>query len=141
MRNCSFELEAHGGPAIVEHLLPGGQDWPVQHLALHEPQGGGAHDFDLGGGRLAEPRHLEQQILRRVHGLGEGAEAGQDRFGERLRVPARHGAEENELKQLVVGQGVRAAVAKALPQPFAMAEIMRLGDVLEAHVAFAGVRT
>ncbi len=131
-------LEAHGGPAIVEDLLPGRQDRPLQHLALNETQGGGAHQLDLGGGRLAEPRHLLEQILRGVHRLGEGAEAGKNRLGEGLRVAARHGAEQHQLQQLVVGQGVRPALAKALPEPFAMAEIMRLGDVLEAHVAFAG---
>ena len=93
-----------------------------------------AHELDFGDGRLAEPRHLSQAFLRRVQRLGEGAEMGEDGFGERFGVAARHRAEQDQLQKLVVGEGVGAGLAEAPPQPLAMAEIMWLGSgILEAH--------
>ena len=50
-----------------------------------------------------------------VQGLGEGAEAGDQRLGERLGVAPRRGAEQDQLEQLVVGQGVGARLAEASP--------------------------
>ena len=72
--------------------------------------------------------------FRGVQRLGEGAELGEDGFGERLGVAARHRAEQDQLKQLVVGKRIGAGVAEAPPQPLAMAEIVWLGGgILEAH--------
>ena len=79
-----------------------------------------------GDGRLAKPRHFLQAFLRRVQRLGEGAELGEDGFGERLGVAARHRAEQDQLKELVVGKRIGAGFAEAPPQPLAMAEIVGL---------------
>ena len=48
-------------------------------------------------------------------------------LGERLDVALRDGAEQQQFEQFVVGDGVRAGIAEALAQPFAMAVIVRRG--------------
>ena len=65
--------------------------------------------------------------------LGELPNRARMRLGERLGVAPRHRPEQHQLQQLVIGQGVGAGVAEAPPQPLAMAEIMRLAGILEAH--------
>jgi hypothetical protein len=74
----------------------------------------------------ASPRpYLAKPRPRRRHDLGERAELGDQRLGERLDVAARDGAEQHQLQQLVFGDGVGSAAEEAFPQPLAMAEIMR----------------
>ena len=58
---------------------------------------------------------------------------GKDGFGQRLGVASRHGAEQDHLEQLVVGKRIGARLAEASPQSLAMAEIVWLAGVLEAH--------
>jgi hypothetical protein len=58
---------------------------------------------------------------------------GKDRFGQRLGVSPRHRAEQDELEQLVVGKRIGAGLAEPSQQSLAMAEIMWLAGVLEAH--------
>ena len=87
-----------------------------------------------GDGGFAEPRHLLQALLRSVQRLAEATELGEDCFGQRLGIAARQGAEQDQLEQLVVGKRIGASLAEALPQPFAVAEIVWLGGgILEAH--------
>jgi hypothetical protein len=58
--------------------------------------------------------------------LGEGAEAGKERPGERFSISALRGAEEDQLEKIVAGKGASAGIAEATSQPLAMAEIMGL---------------
>ena len=50
---------------------------------------------------------------------------------------SRRGAEQDQLEQLVIGEGIGARLAEASPKPLVMAEIMWLARILEAHSAFA----
>jgi hypothetical protein len=76
-------------------LRPRGQHRAFQHLAPRQPQRRRAHQLDLGDRGLTETRDLQQQVVRRIHGLGESAEAGEERLGDGLGIPERHGAEQN----------------------------------------------
>ena len=69
------------------------------------------------------------EVLLRAEHLGEGAEMLDELLGERLDVALRDRAEEQQLEQLVVGQGGVAGVEEALAQTLAMAEMVRLGVV------------
>jgi hypothetical protein len=81
------------------------------------------------------PRNFLQKFFRSVHRFGKRAEPRQDRFGERLGVATRNGAKQHKLDQFVIGKRVGASVAKALPKTLAMAEIMWIARILEAHAA------
>jgi hypothetical protein len=109
----------------------------VRGLAAYQPERRGADQLELGDRRFADAGNLAQQLFRRVHRLGEGAEAGNERLGQRLGIAPRRGAEQDQLEQLVVGEGVWPRLAEALPEPLAMTEIMWPGRILEAHSAFA----
>jgi hypothetical protein len=50
---------------------------------------------------------------------------GEQRLGERLYVAARQRAEEDELKELIVGERLGADLAEAQPQPLAVPVIVR----------------
>jgi hypothetical protein len=69
---------------------------------------------------------LPSSIFPARSALGEGAELSEDSFGERFGVAARHRAEQDQLKELVVGKRIGAGFAEAPPQPLAMAEIVGL---------------
>ena len=60
--------------------------------------------------------------------FGEGAKSRDQGFGERLYVATRHGAKKDELEQFILAQGIGAAFAEAVAQPFPVAEIMRRAD-------------
>jgi len=72
--------------------------------------------------------------IRRVHRFGKRAEPRQDRLGERLGVASRYGAKQHKLDHFVIGEGVGARIAKALPKPRDV-RIMWLARILEAHAA------
>ena len=56
--------------------------------------------------------------------LGEGAEARNQRLGQRLHIAPRHGAEQDQLEKLIIGQRLGAALAEPVAQPLAVAVIM-----------------
>src|SRR5262245_14284278 len=95
-----------------------------------------AHELEFADGRLADAGDFAQEFVRSVHRLGKGAEAGDQRLGHGLGVAARRGAEQDQLEQLVLGEGVGAALAETAPEPLAMTVIMRLAGIFEAHSAF-----
>ncbi len=76
--------------------------------------------------RIADAGDLAQFAGGRAQHLGEGAEAGKQRLGDRLGVAARQRLEEDQLDQLVVGQRRAAAFVEALLQPFTVTEIVGL---------------
>ena len=119
-------LECHRGTAIVHHLGPGRQHRAAGDLALqHALCGGRDHlEFHCDGG--ADAGHFLEQGGRRSEHLRERTEARQKRLGQRLGVGAGNAAIEHELQQFVVGQRRCARVAKPVPQPFAVPEIVRL---------------
>ena len=78
--------------------------------------------------RVAEAGDLGEPLGAGGQRLGVGAEAGDQRLGDRLHVAARHGAEQNQLEQLVVGERRRAALAEALAQALAVAGVVRLDE-------------
>jgi hypothetical protein len=94
-------------------------------------------ELELGDGGVSHALHLGETGRRRRHRLGEGAEAGDQLLGQRLDVALRDGAEQHQLEQFVVADRVRAGLAKARAQPFAVAVIMRRG-LGEAGFIFAG---
>jgi hypothetical protein len=55
-------------------------------------------------------------------------ELGEDRLGERFGVAARHGAKQDQLEQLIIGEGGGGDIAEASPQ-----SRMWLAGILEAH--------
>jgi hypothetical protein len=61
-------------------LRPGGEHRPFQHLAAHQSQRRGAHELKLEDGGIADAGNLAQQLFRGVQGLGEGAEAHDQRL-------------------------------------------------------------
>ena len=71
-------------------------------------------------------RALLVAMAARWHDLAERAEAGDKSLGEGLDVAPRHGAEKNELEQLIFAQGIGAALAEPVAQSLPVAEVMRL---------------
>src|SRR5262245_47958146 len=63
---------------------------------------------------------------RRDH-FREGAKARDQGLGKRVDVSPWNCAKQHALEQLIVAEGFRAGIPKALPQPLAMAVIMRRG--------------
>ena len=55
---------------------------------------------------VAEPGDFAQPLGPGRQDLGEGAESGDQRLGERLDVPPRHGAEQQQFQQFVIRQAV-----------------------------------
>jgi hypothetical protein len=94
-------------------------------LAAGEPARRRLHDLDLGDRRLAQSAHFREALGRRRDHLGEGAEPGEQRLGQRLEIAAGDRPEQDELEQLVVGERLRAGLEEARPQPLAMSEIVR----------------
>jgi hypothetical protein len=92
---------------------PGGEHRALQHLASHQPERRRTHELELGNGRFAQTRHLAQELLRRVHGLGEAAKPREDRFGQGFGVAPGHGAEQDQLDQLAVWNSIGTRVAEA----------------------------
>src|SRR5690606_20687534 len=76
--------------------------------------------------RLADTLDLRQKGGGRAEHAGERAEPVEQRLGDRFRVAARDKAEEDELKQFVVGECSVAVFAKAGTKPLAVTVIMSL---------------
>ena len=93
--------------------MPRTEHRPLQHFAAHQPESRRAHQLKLGDGGFADAGNLAQQLLGGVQRLGESAEAGDQRFGERLGIAPRRRAEQDQFEQLIVGEGVRARLAEA----------------------------
>ena len=117
----------HRRAAIVEHGGGGAEVAALLDRRLRQAACGRLHDLQLGDGRLAQPGDLVEPLGAGGENLGEGAEPCQQRLGNRLDVPPRHRAEQDQLEELVVVEGRGAAPAEALAQPFAVAGEMRLG--------------
>jgi hypothetical protein len=73
------------------------------------------HELELGDGGLADARHLAQELLRRIERFGKCPQARKNGFGERLGIAPRGGAEQDQLEQLIVGEGIGTGIAKASP--------------------------
>lgn len=95
-------------------------------LAARHALRGRRDDLQLERHGRADALDLLQQADGRAEHFGQGAEAGQQRLGDRLGVGARDQAEEQEFQKFIVGQGIRTGRGKALAQTIAMAEIMQL---------------
>ena len=106
------------------HGAPGRQHRPLRHGALGEAAGRGLDDLEVGDDALADAVDLHQPRRRGGEHLGEGAEAPDQLLGDRLHVAARDRAEQHELQQLVIRQGVAAHLREARPQPVAVAVVM-----------------
>ena len=117
--------EGHGGAHIVEDGVPGAEHRTVQHLAAHQPHGGGMDDLDFGGHGLAHAVHFHQALWLGAQHLGEGAEAGEQLLGDGLGVAAPDGAKQQHLEKLVIRHGIGAGLAEAFLQPFAMPQEVR----------------
>ena len=64
---------------------------------------------------MAVAGDLAQQLLRRIARFGKCPEARKKGFGERLAVAPRRCAEQDQLEQLIVGEGIGTGIAKASP--------------------------
>jgi hypothetical protein len=118
-------LEAHGGAAIVDHGVPGGQHRLLHDAALHQAQRACPDQLQLQDGSIANALHLLQSLGCSIDDLGERAEALQQQLGGRFGVAARDAAEQQQLEQLVVGHGISVATHEALHQAMAMAGMQR----------------
>src|SRR5690606_24910876 len=70
--------------------------------------------------------HLAQKMFGRAQHLCQGSEPGQQGLGHGLCVRARNEPEQQKLEKFIVGQSFVAGGGKPLPQPVAMAQIVRL---------------
>src|SRR5262249_5872891 len=112
--------------AIVDQLLPGTDDRLLFDLAARDALGRGLHRPDEGGAAVLDAVDLAQRLVAGAEHAGKAAEALQQRLGDRFRVLARNGIEQQQFKQLVVGEGAGAAGEEALAQALAVAEVVRL---------------
>jgi hypothetical protein len=120
--------------AVIEHAVPGIEHWLVQHLALQHALRHRLHQLQRGDRAVADIVHLAQGIgMRRQH-AGQAAELLDQRLGDRLAVDARARQRQQQLDDLVVGEGVRALLQELVAQALAMAEIVRL--VLRAFLSW-----
>jgi hypothetical protein len=135
-------LEGHGGATIVEYVRPRRQHLALLDLAAHEAIGCRLHDLEFGNGSLAQTVDLVEPFRRRRDHLGEGAERGEQVLRERLHVALRDGAEQDQLQHFVIADRLASGREKSLPQPSAMAVVMRrlVGGRCRRFVA-AGHRT
>ena len=119
--------------AIVEH---GGKTAPAparfSTVALAKRLAAACDDLEFDDRRLAQAVDLAQPLGPRGNDFGEGAEAREQRLGERLDVAARDGAKQHQFEQFVIGQRLGAGLAEAVAQPLAMAEIMRRASASSA---------
>ena len=60
--------------------------------------GGRLHDLELRDGRVPKPRHFREPLRRSCDNLGERTEFFQQGLGQRLHVPARQRAKQNEFQ-------------------------------------------
>jgi hypothetical protein len=86
----------------------------------------GAHREQRCDRCLAHAAHAFERFAVGAEHAGEAAEARDKRLGQRFHVTPRLRRVEQELEELVIGQSIGAAGEKALAQPLAMLEIMRL---------------
>jgi hypothetical protein len=130
--------ERHRGPAIGDHVVPRRQQRARLQLSLGNPARRRRDQFQHRDGGVTDAVDFAQPRIWRMDDFGERAEFLQQRFGQRLDVAARPGAEQHHLQQFVIAQGVGPGAVKALAQPLAMAVIMRgLGGLI---LGIAGLR-
>jgi len=94
-------------------------------LAARQAVGGGFDHLEFGDGGVAEAGDLGEPPRRRGDRLGERAELADQRLGEGLHVAPRHGTEQHQLEELVVGHRIAARLAEAGAKAFAMPVIVR----------------
>jgi hypothetical protein len=97
------------------------------HLSTRQPPGGGVDDLELGDRALADAFDLAQPGGGRGDDLGEGAELGDQRFGQRLDVALRNGAEHHQFEQFVIADRLGAGLAETRAQALAVTVVMRRG--------------
>ena len=107
------------------HELRAGR--PNQQARARKSQRRRLDDLQLRGNAFTHALHFQDAVARRGNSLGETAETGNQRLGERFHVAPRNGREQHQFHHLIVGQGLGAAYKEALAQSLAMADIMRLG--------------
>ena len=117
--------EGHRGTAVIEDRGETRQRRLLLDRGFGETFGRRLDNLQLDDRCIAKPLDFVQTLGARRHDLGERAEAGDERFGERLDVAPWHGAEKNELEQFILAQGIGAALAEPVAQPLPVAEIMR----------------
>ena len=100
----------HRRRAIIEQRLPGRQRGPAHHFGLRQPLGGGFDDLEMAGDALAHALDFQQALARRRDHVGEGAEALDQRLGQRFGVAPWDGGEQGQFQQLIIGQGLGAAL-------------------------------
>jgi hypothetical protein len=120
--------KGHRGPAIIDHAGPCRQHGALLELTTGDPARGGGDQADFGDRRVAQPTDLAKPRLRGMDRFGERTEFLDQRLCQWLDVAAWDGAKQHHLKQFVIVKRVGAGPTKALPQPFAMAVIMRRLD-------------
>ena len=117
-------LMGHRRRDIIENGGPGGQDLALPDRFPHRSAVDRRDDGQIQRNGVFDARHFGQEAARRAEHFAQGAETGDQGLGDRLDVASGNGAEQDELEELIIGEGVGAGFAEALAQPVAMAVMM-----------------
>jgi hypothetical protein len=82
---------------------------------------GGFHDLEMVGDAFAHVLDFQKPYAGRGDYLCKGSETHQQRYGQWLGVTPGQGGKQRQLKLVLIGHGIRAAIGKAYPQALAMA--------------------
>ena len=129
----------HGGAAVVHQGAEGGDLGPGQDFFLQIIFGAGLHQADEHRGIFLQAGDFHKGCGRGVEDPGEGAEMGDQVFGQGLDVGVGDGKGEQQLQQLVILQGPGPALEKALPEALPVAVIVGLFRFWAIFLSFTPV--
>jgi len=121
-------LVGQGDLYIGQQGAPGADHGAPAEGFAADPQRRLAQQPQIQRRRLADAGHGLELLHRGRQHARHAAEADQQRFGQRLDLAAREGAEQEQLEQFVVRQGVQP-LQRPLAQAFAMAQVVGLCGV------------
>ena len=128
----------HGSAAVIHQHVQGKDALALQGLFFQIDLVTGLYQIDETGGIFLEAHELHQGLGSCVQDLPEGAEVGNEVFGQRLNVGIRNGKSQKKFQELIVLQRGRASLKEPPPETGPVAVVMRLAGLglgLGAHIA------